>query len=181
MIRQKTVFGLLRAFPDIIISSFFIMGILLLNKRLLIFTVILLITDLFNGILKESVFRPLYKTRKTIPFIGSGERPVGAMYCGTFITPDDINKKSSSFGMPSGHAQLAALVTTYWSLYLYNDYYKKSAHTIIPIVFLVFLGLLVILSRVYLNCHTVGQIIIGSMIGVILGYLSYLISEKYLC
>ena len=49
----KTVLGLLRAFPAIVIYGFGIIGTVLTNKRMLIFTVILLITDLFNWCLKN--------------------------------------------------------------------------------------------------------------------------------
>lgn len=176
---KKTVIGLLRAFPAIMVYGFSIIGIILLNKRMLIFSAILLITDLFNWILKEYLFRPIYLTRKKLPLIGVGERPIGATFCGSFISPDDFGKKSSSFGMPSGHAQMAALVVTYWSLYFYNEHYENPTDCILPILFLVFIGLLVVWSRIYLKCHTLGQVIVGSTLGISLGYISYFISVNY--
>ena len=129
---------------------------------------------------KEYLFRPLYKNRKNLPLIGSGERPNGAMYCGSFISPNDFGKKSTSFGMPSGHSQMAALVATYWSLYFYNEHYDNPSDSIIPILLIVFISLLVLWSRIYFKCHTLGQVSLGTILGIILGYFSYYLGNQYL-
>ena len=50
------------------------------------YTIGLLISSVANFILKELVFRPLYGNTKSIPILGRGLRPPGAMNCGNYTT-----------------------------------------------------------------------------------------------
>ena len=50
------------------------------------------------------------------PF-GQGSRPVGATNCGTFAFVS--NPDALSFGMPSGHSQLAWFFSTYFILKIF--------------------------------------------------------------
>jgi hypothetical protein len=64
-----------------------------------------------NWILKNFIFKPIYNYFQVIelPLIGRGDRPPNAYTCGIFLD----NGKSMSFGMPSGHSQIAWAVGTY--------------------------------------------------------------------
>ena len=62
---------------------------------------------------------------KSLPLIGIGERPKGAYGCSSFLSVDDIKNEtlSSSYGMPSGHSQLAWLIIGYYG---YDIFYSNS-------------------------------------------------------
>jgi hypothetical protein len=77
---------------------------------LYLFIVFLLLFPL-NWILKNFICKPIYNYFQVIelPLIGRGDRPPNAYTCGIFLD----NGKSMSFGMPSGHSQIAWAVGTY--------------------------------------------------------------------
>ncbi len=45
----------------------------------------------------------------------------------------------------------------------------------ISVLFIIALSISI--SRVYINCHTVQQVIIGGIIGLIIGFLAYLLTK----
>ncbi len=100
------------------------------------------------------------------------------MNCGAFIN----GKKSTSYGMPSGHSQFASLLTTYIVLNLLNATNRKfPKHDILRGMFVVgavIMGVSVCLSRVIFGCHTQQQVLIGAFIGMILGTWFYYNEEK---
>ena len=99
--------GFTRAYPLIIIFHTFLNGVIHNNGDELRFSIFLLTADIFNHFIKTFVFRPLFGNKK-IPLLGYGTRPQN-MNCGLFIN----NKESTSYGLPSGHSQIAWLFTTY--------------------------------------------------------------------
>ena len=74
--------------------------------------------------------------------------------------------------MPSGHSLLAMFTAIFWSLYIIN-HYKNDNKRMMSLIVLNMSCVAVCLSRVYLNCHTIQQVIIGGIIGVGLGKLYY--------
>ncbi len=70
------------------------------------------------------------------------------------------------YGMPSGHAQTAFYSTIFIYFALKN---------ISVTIFYIFLSIITIYQRVMYNYHTIQQVIVGSIIGIIIGY----IFEKY--
>ena len=79
------------------------------------------------------------------------------------------NKISNSYGMPSGHSQIAWLFTTYSILNLQNHKYKSM-----KILLLIILASMTSYSRVYWsNCHTIQQVLVGGLIGIFFGYQAY--------
>ena len=65
--------------------------------------------------------------------------------------------------MPSGHSQIAWLFTTYKILNLEDKNFKPIS------LFLIGLASLISYSRVYWsNCHTIQQVILGAIFGIIL-------------
>tara|TARA_B100000780_G_C21095667_1_gene441871 strand:- start:8 stop:490 length:483 start_codon:yes stop_codon:yes gene_type:complete len=109
-----------------------------------------------NHILKEYIFKPIMGN-KSFPLLGKGTRPVGAKNCKIF-SDGTISK---SYGMPSGHAQSIAFFLTS-ELNNNSNYLYKVCLTIISIF--------MIYSRVNLGCHTIQQVLVGSIIGIMFFY-----------
>lgn len=192
-IRVKPYWNFVRATP----ATYLLVVILLFlgnpNKVTLYLLISYMITTLSVPILKESIFKPIYillgKRYDKIPVFGYGRRPTGATDCGAFLKFD--NKPALSFGMPSGHSQLTWMIATYLLCHLYYDKsmfdndkhlkkHKKSLKVLFTITIILF-SISVSYSRVYVEfCHTLQQVIIGGLIGVIMGGLVYYIQKKYI-
>jgi membrane-associated phospholipid phosphatase len=138
------------------------------------------IFDFFNGV--ETIWYPAsllvveFLTRVEKDFfkvimgdgefsiLGSGSRPKGAKNCGAYIMENNLNKPASSYGMPSGHAQVVSTVATYQVLK--HNYDWKSWGWVL-------IAFLTCISRYQLGCHTWQQIIVGIVFGIICGYFIY--------
>lgn len=138
-----------------------------------------------NWVAKNAIAKPLYNLLNIsdIPIIGLGNRPPGASSCG--ITLD--NKPASSFGMPSGHSQIAWTIATYLiAKYIISNYYdnnNKNNNNIIwktfNLLFILICAVYISYSRVYIEgCHTLQQVIIGGIIGIIGGLIIYKLEDK---
>ena len=156
--------GFTRCYPLILYFYSFLSALINDNFKTFLFGIILVISDCFNHIIKEHMFRPLMKN-DNIFLLGNGNRP-NNIDSGLFRT----GLKSESYGMPSGHSQVTWLFTTYWILNILGskrEKYKK----IITIIILILVALIILYSRVYMaKVHTVQQVIIGSFIGIFFGY-----------
>jgi membrane-associated phospholipid phosphatase len=141
-------------------SMFFILiGSILYNyKKGYIIFIILFIDNYINKILKY-----IFKNYIHI----NGERPKDAKNCGCFIDLENINKKSITYGMPSGHSENIFLLSTLLQKQTNNNYIK---------ILLYLIACYGGYMRVKLGCHTINQVIIGSLIGVIIG----LLCNKYI-
>lgn len=138
---------------------------------------------LSNWIIKHLMVKPLYNlfNKTKLPLLGMGARPNGAASC-EFI----LDKKvATSFGMPSGHSQIAWTVATYiiskiiinWK----NTNKDNKAISTFGYIWLI-LSCLVVLtgaiyisySRVYIEgCHTIQQVTVGGLLGILFGFLIY--------
>ena len=172
-----------RAFP---FAIFFFMGLNLIiapNKAVLYdFLVLLIGGGLSNLLVFKPVFKMIYNLYKklvgveTLPFLGLGRRPDGAYGCSDFYICEDIkNKKlSTSFGMPSGHSQIAWTFSMY---YIFELWKKKRFSFSQKTKVLQTIGLLIFSSimsylRVYVEgCHTLEQVIVGGLFGSFIGFL----------
>jgi len=112
---------------------------------------------------------------------------LGEQFTGCGIYPG--TKKSTTFGMPSGHAQITSFSSTFWSIYVWMKYIhekdlsKKSKlknQAIVSTVIMWSLSLVVWTQRVVSGCHSIFQIIIGVVCGIIFGILGYYISSLVL-
>ncbi|KAI8081739.1 PAP2 superfamily-domain-containing protein [Halteromyces radiatus] len=84
----------------------------------------------------------------------------------------------TGYGMPSSHAQFVWYFATFGILYLMNHIkLKESAWKIITYLIIVFMAVMVCLSRIYLGYHTSGQVMIGSLVGLVFGWIWYLATE----
>lgn len=104
------------------------------------------------------------------------KRPKGATNCGTVVYP--FNKKATSSGMPSGHAQFAGFLLVYSLLYLADEDDKSEIIRFIAAIFIGFICILIALHRtsfmlIGVKCHTYLQVFVGFLIGALIGLISY--------
>jgi membrane-associated phospholipid phosphatase len=75
------------------------------------------------------------------------------------------------FGMPSGHAQNCAFCLTFITMVLNNPF--------ITCMYLLITGI-TLFERFKYNHHSILQLIIGTLIGIVFGYISYIIANNYI-
>ena len=167
--------GLARAFTVIVPLVSIIIGIFFRQPIGIYFGLFIAAMDIVNRGIKHGL-REYYGDREELPILGRGVRPEGAKHCGSFIDLDS-DGHPSSFGMPSGHAQVALITAMFWTLYLLNTY-GWDIQNEFAIMLLWTICLSVAYSRLYLNCHTLEQVIFGGLLGTIFGSLGYAFSFK---
>lgn len=116
---------------------------------------------------------------KGATFLGQGPRPLGAKGSGCFL--EFPLKKSTSWGMPSGHSQLAWYVAGFLIGYLliWRPHAFSVAHKAGSIVAIVLAALIVSFSRVWVEgVHTPGQVLVGGLIGFVLGLITLAITRS---
>ena len=129
---------------------------------------------LLNSIEKNAIAKPIYKALNisNMPILGLGGRPPGATGCDIQLD----NKPSTSFGMPSGHSQIAWAVTTYLiAKYIISKSFSNlNIWRICLLIFIIICAIYVSYSRVYIEgCHTLEQVIVGGLLGILCGYIVY--------
>lgn len=114
-----------------------------------------------------------------------GLRPIGARDTGNFLEYPPI--KSTSWGMPSGHSQLAWYFVGFLIgyLFIWLPHQFTITHKIMATFISIVLALIISFSRIYVDhAHTIGQVIVGGVFGFILGLLTLIITRfiaiKYL-
>ena len=149
-----------------------------LNIDFLLFFIGQFVNHKINNILKYKIFLPIFG-KNDIPLLGKGVRPNGAKNCCWFAPCNPkYPKYPNSYGMPSGHSQSIAFFSTLGALYLLtNKKYKNNKNMkliiIIGSIIFLFSMVFVMYTRVLFKCHTIGQTIIGSSIGICLAYLLF--------
>ena len=164
--------------PSIIATS--LLSASIWDKKYLIFILFFAISSIINVGAK-------YMTQKLSFFKIIGQRPdqCGFKYnnictgCGAIPS----NKPGKSWGMPSGHAQSMTFITVYWMMYLYCTYKNEQTtenrnKLVIISIILIITTLLVILQRVHSKCHSILQVVTGSILGSILAVISYILSNR---
>ncbi len=166
-----------KCLPIMIILLLIILYVIFKKKDILVLLILSLICDIFNRILKEGIFRNIYKYYNTdyLPILGKGNRPDNAKSCSCL----NIINENKLFGMPSGHTQIITFISTYIILNMIYKLNFKIKNIIIFILILIILILIVIyvmFTRVYITyCHTIRQVLIGGLIGLLFGIVSFYI------
>ena len=164
-----TIKGIVRSYPTMFGIIAIILGLVFKLPILSYLSSVILLSSIFNNkILKNLLFKILDITN--LQFIAV--RPDGAKNCSPFINELIPNKPSDTYGMPSGHSVEAMVITIFLINYVF-DKHEKSWKRDLLIVLLLLVGLSICVSRVTLGCHTILQVIIGSLIGALTGYYSY--------
>ena len=138
------------------------------NSVYLLFCILSILVFLLN-LIEKIVAKKLMGLNST-----TGKRPSGCgnktgkncTGCGIY---SEYGKISRTWGMPSGHAQYMAFVVVFWLLF--NP--KRKCN-----LFLVILWIMVCIQRVESKCHSTLQVLVGSLIGSLLGLLSYYLTKK---
>ena len=152
-----------RASPVIMNIVMFSLTWILQNHDYLYFFIALICCDALNHIMKYSIVKPIMGDKK-YPILGTGTRPKGAKNCGIYKN----GKKSTSYGMPSGHSQSASIFSTILCLQVNEMFINEMLKASIQFGLILF-ALSVMYSRVRYGCHTVQQTIVGGTLGIILG------------
>ena len=127
----------------------------LLFYYILFFGISLLLNLILKGIIQQP--RPSIDAKTFQLMIKNKER-----YIYKHGMPYDI------FGMPSGHSQSVLMSTIF--IYL-------SLHDMKIVMLYLFISLITLTQRVIYNHHTIFQVIIGSIIGILLGYVAYKMAQ----
>ena len=163
-----------KASPLLMFTTAILGYFLTYKKTFLLLLVGLSGNTIINYLIKHAIMKPLMGDKK-YPIIGQGSRPKGAKACGLFDKSKITDVKS--FGMPSGHAQMAGFFTAY-------SMSKLGADNVSPIFFTsvgIILGscfIFIMYSRVYSKCHTIQQTVAGALIGLVLGNLFFNYKEN---
>lgn len=138
-----------------------------------IFILFFIISGILNGAEK-------YIIRNISYFKDLGKRPGQCGYksnnictgCGAFPSTGATTGATSgkSRGMQSGHAQSMAFATIYWIMFLY--YTDKKIKTVDTRNRLIIGSILI--QRIHSKCHSLLQVIVGSIFGII----SYILSNR---
>ena len=109
----------------------------------------------------------------TRPFLGEAAwlaRPAGARGCGALNGEDcdAVGSDGACAGMPSGHQAITAFFV--FSLIFYHRLTVVSAPLWIALLALNFA---VGVSRVYKECHTIPQVVVGSVVGILVAVAFY--------
>lgn len=166
IMKNNYIDGFLRAYPILIIFYIVTNFLLHMNYINYFFLIFVFFNVLVNKFLKSIVFKSIMGNNY-FPIIGIGKRPDNAMNCGLFKN----NKKSTTYGMPSGHSQHAMAFPTFILL-------NKLTNNIHIILLFYLIGFVVMYSRVYFKCHTVQQVLLGGIVGCLNAYV--ITKYKYL-
>lgn len=159
----NAIFTFFRGFGFFALCFSYMFGFFLSQFKFIKLGNFILIDLIVNLFLKK--FFSIIMGDKSYPLIGKGKRPTGAKSCGFFIPRQQIKKLKKSYGMPSGHSQTFAFVSTLIYLHLKN----KQNDNKYKYIFLIILTIVAMLMRVYIEkCHTIPQTLIGAIIGIIL-------------
>lgn len=148
---------------------------------------------ILNWILKNIIFNPIYTFANVseLPIIGKGIRPTNAKYCNYVLS----GNLSTSFGMPSGHSQIAWAIAFYllckYFIIIRNLLDNKNEHNtkiIIKIIWCIILCISIIIIAIYISysrvhidkCHTIQQVIVGGIIGIVCGFIIYYFEDDVL-
>ena len=174
--------NILVVMPYIIYIASFFASIVTTNYELFYFFLyVIIFGDGLNAITKI-----LFKKSKLIPNYlgmrpsGCGGSKVYDLCRGCGIFPKYSSKTgSSTFGFPSGHAQITSLTATFWIIYIIkNNKRKFTTKHYISICLIILIYLLVCFQRIKSKCHNMFQIIGGTIYGVIIGILGYHLCHK---
>jgi membrane-associated phospholipid phosphatase len=186
-------FNFLGIFAQTSARYFFIYSILYGIFSMNYYLILMSVFGVINGVLNfgfKRAFEFLYNKLNvdTLPILGRGQRPVGFKNCSDVPTCEKIHS-AFAFGMPSGHSQTAWFIFIYLVLYL-NDTINEKKQDLtnsrktyynLWLGFSIVIGLIISIyisySRVAVGCHTIQQVTLGGILGLIFGSVSYFISK----
>ena len=111
--REHPFISVFRSFPDSIKIVFYLNYVANPSSKNLFLMLLFFTGTLTTFTLKKFIkfIYTFFKVKK-LPILGIGHRPPGASSCSTQLTIG--NKLSKTFGMPSGHSQMAWIFTSFF-------------------------------------------------------------------
>ena len=147
---------LLTSSPLTLYIIFVFLYLITFEKIFIIFIFLFFIFGFIFNISLKSIFRQ--------------NRPYNAGNCGLYTNL----YKNNSYGMPSMHAQIWAIFSLFWSIYLIRKPHPTK-HYIISIIIFWILFFIVCWQRVNSKCHNTWQVLVGSIVGFISAIVMYII------
>ena len=124
-----------------------------------------------NGFIKNGIIKPIFGVL--------GSRPTNANSCALLL--NGIN--DGTYGMPSGHSQIAWAVCTYLALKVLlshtddtsrGSYYFKHMIKLLKVIAIISVAAYISYSRVTIEgCHTWMQVTVGGILGSVMGICVY--------
>ena len=187
--RTDLLATLARTSPIIFMVVLFLFCLLDQSYYSYYFFIVYIIVVIINWIAKTLIFKPIYNYLGVdiLPILGLGSRPNHRNIAIDIYNCDSNDLITQSFGMPSGHSQIAWAIATYIICkvlkkiikHWINKNYKQSLLLIFLIIIVISIATYISYSRVYIeNCHTIQQVIVGGIIGIISGLLIYYYENK---
>lgn len=141
----------------------------------------------FISMLLNYVFKFIFKAGhyeltggyKGLSLLGHGPRPAGAKGTGAFLEHPTL-KPGTSWGMPSGHSQLAwyAFGFLVGYVFIWRPYMFSTAHKIVAGLLGLLFAVTVSFSRVWVDgVHTWDQSLVGAFLGFILGLITLVVTR----
>ena len=180
--RQSIFWSLIRSTPISLLGALVLINIIYPTIDNFMFMIFYSLTFGSNMIFKV-IAKGIYTVLNTnyIPFIGQGTRPSGAHSCSSFISIPLM--PAISFGMPSGHSQLAWFFAVYACLIvIYNKNHSiinlTKNKVIVSCILLILLAIIISYSRVSIEgCHTTGQVVVGGLIGIVIALAAFWVTQ----
>lgn len=143
----------------ILYQLFFIQNYMIFNNKHSLVMFILIFVNIFiNLITKLTLIKWMKNLNHKLPILGSFCRP---------NDPKCEKLTMTGYGMPSGHSQISSFIPSF-----YYFYYKNREDFSFPIfITYVSIAIYIMYSRYTSNMHSIQQIILGSMFGILLGYI----------
>lgn len=85
----------------------------------------------------------------------------------------------TTWGMPSGHAQVISFSAIFWILYMWRKGHASTIWTLTGTSLIIIIATLIMYSRILEGCHTLQQVIAGGIFGFVMGILCYFTLESY--
>lgn len=135
---------------------------------------LLLLLGLYSRQIPEMLLK-VFVSRSKGELINWAKRPDGARDCNMFNAGGDASNNS---GLVSSHTFLISSLIFY-NIYLFTDNFKQNMNykQYIFIVLLLLWTFLVALARIRLGCHYKQQTVNGFILGIVWGYIIYIIIE----
>jgi membrane-associated phospholipid phosphatase len=132
-----------------------------------------------SGMLANSLINMATKTlsKKIFGSIGSRPDPPDGG-CGEFYNPLVKGSDVTSYGFPSGHSSAMGFATAFWLFFMWKELSNRNSLALVFMtIALLIIALVVIFSRIRFKCHTLTQVVVGTMMGSGLGIGFYYLLE----
>ncbi|AYV78027.1 MAG: dolichyldiphosphatase [Edafosvirus sp.] len=165
--------NLAKSLPYTIYSAGYLSSIVTGNPLGAVFsTSAIIFGDVLNGVLKKSI-------KSVAPDVEMFKRPSPpAEGCGIYSQCNISADHKPTYGMPSGHSMIICFSAIFWILYIQKYSGMSKGWKLFSTILLLTIAILVMISRIVIGCHNFLQVIVGAMIGILLGWVVFVVLEN---